>query len=175
MVRGTAEKGPRWTASYRYLWEQIPRATQRVTLTMRVHPRVQLGAEWNPEVDEVEPLLNAHVVTETRVRPALLVGTSSDRIGTPSGTAYYATLSKDLSPWLHWPVAPYAGISYGTYDDEARVVGGLSASLGEWFSAMLIWDGVELHPTATAEFGRFAVTALWVDTQAFGLSASAVW
>ncbi|HJQ98044.1 MAG TPA: hypothetical protein VJ826_06990 [Candidatus Polarisedimenticolaceae bacterium] len=139
---------------------------------MRVHPRLQLGVEWNPLVDEVNPLLNAHLVTETRTRPALIVGTSSDRIGTPSGTAYYATLSKDLSPWLDWPVAPYAGVSYGTFEDRARAIGGVSASLGGRFSSMLIWDGVNAHLSAGVELGRFNVTALLIDLEDPGLSAS---
>lgn len=142
---------------------------------MRVHPRIQLGVEWNRLVDEVNPLANVHAVTETRRRPALILGTSSDRIGTPSGTAYYATLSKDLSPWTTWPVAPYAGVSYGTYEDKARFIGGVNVSLGGRFSSLLIWDGVNFHPTATVELGRFTLTALWVDTENFGLSGSVVW
>ena len=139
---------------------------------MRVHPRLQLGVEWNPLVDEVNPLLNAHLMTETRHRPALIVGTSSDRIGTPSGTAYYATLSKDLSPWLRWPIAPYAGASYGTFEDRTRMIGGLSASLGGPFSALFIWDGVNAHLSAGVDLGRWNVTALLIDLEDPGLSAS---
>ena len=126
-------------------------------------------------MDEVNPLVNVHALFETDTRPALIIGTSSDRIGTPSGTAYYATLSKDLSRWLRWPVAPYAGVSYGTYEDRARVIGGINVSLGGRFSSLVIWDGVNLHPTATVELGRFSLTALWIDTESFGLSGSVVW
>ena len=38
-----------------------------------------------------------------------MFGTSSDRIGTPEGQAYYVTLSKDLSTVKDWPIAPYVG------------------------------------------------------------------
>ena len=137
-----------------------------------MHPRLQIGVEWNPRVDELNPLLNAHLMTETRTRPALIVGTSSDRIGTPSGTAYYATLSKDLSPWLKWPIAPYAGVSYGTFEDRARFIGGLSAALGGSFSGMFIWDGVNPHLSAGVDIGRWNLSALLIDLEDPGLSAS---
>lgn len=133
---------------------------------------MQIGVEWNPLVDEVNPLLNAHLMTETGVRPALIVGTSSDRIGTPSGTAYYGTLSKDLSPWLKWPVAPYAGVSYGTFEDKARFIGGVSASLGGPVSSMLIYDGVNMHLSVGADIGRFNVGGLLIDLEDPGLTAS---
>ena len=86
----------RWTAGIRLLTNQIPRAAVRMTLTYRVHPRLQLGLEYNPRAHEVAPLANLLVLTETKRRPALMLGTSSDRIGTPSGQSFYATFSKNL-------------------------------------------------------------------------------
>ena len=77
---------------------QIDRATLRTTLTYRFLGRFQAGVEYNPLSDGVSPLANLHLITETGSRPALIVGTSSDRIGTPRGQSYYFTLSKDLKP-----------------------------------------------------------------------------
>lgn len=124
-------------------------------------------------VDEVGPLVNWVAVRETAKRPALMFGVSSDRIGTPDGTAYFATVAKNLDTVLGWPIAPYVGLSYGTYDDELRLVGGLRADLGARVSLLAIHDGVNLHPAIDLflPHGQ-TVTFLWVDLQDFGVAYS---
>ncbi len=75
----------------------VPRAQFRNTLTYRLHPRLTTGVEFNPRAaepgDRVNPLANWVAMTETTQRPALIIGTSSDRIGTPRGQSFYATFS----------------------------------------------------------------------------------
>ncbi len=92
----------------------------RTTLTYKFHPRVQAGIEYNPRASEFKPLANILVLTETRRRPALMVGTSTDRIGTPSGQSFYATFSKNLQRETGLPIAPYVGVSYGTLRSPHR-------------------------------------------------------
>ncbi len=46
------------------------------------------------------------VLQETSDRPAVMLGTSSDRIGTPDGQAYFLTVAKDIERWVGLPVAP---------------------------------------------------------------------
>jgi len=82
------------------------------------------------------------------------VGTSSDRIGTPSGQSFYATVSKSLKHHTGLPFAPYVGIAYGTYEDRARVIGGLNISAGENWSSTILFDGVRVHPVLNYSFGR---------------------
>ncbi len=138
-------------------------------------PTLSLGIEYNPKADDVSPLANWVALAESRSRPAVIVGTSSDRIGTPEGQAYFVTLSKDLRSVNGWPLAPYAGVSYGTFDDRARVIGGLHARLGRGFSTTVIWDGVELHPTLEYRFlDRHALSLLWVATESLGVAYSSV-
>jgi hypothetical protein len=112
----------KWTFSARVIPGAIPRAQVRTTLTYRIHPRVTAGVEFNPRTegagDKVGPLINCVAVTETARRPALIVGTSSDRIGTPSGQSFYATFSKNLKREAGLPIAPYVGVAYGTYEDR---------------------------------------------------------
>lgn len=74
-----------------------------------------------------------------------MLGTSSDRIGTPRGRAYYATFAKDLEAISGLPIAPYAGVSYGTFDEELVGIGGLRVRWTESFSTTSMWDGHELH------------------------------
>ena len=144
-----------------------------MTFTYRVIPRLSLGVEYNPKVGEVGPLMNLVAVTETKFRPAVLFGISSDRIGTPNGTAYFGTVSKNLEDQLHWPVSPYIGVAYGTYEDDLDVIGGVYAGLGAGFSTTVLYDGRELHPTLAYRFlDRHVVTLLWVATQDVGLSYS---
>lgn len=156
----------------RVLAGQVPRAARRVTLVRRFGSRLQLGAEWNPGESEVGPLANMLLLPEGRRRPALIAGTSSDRIGTPSGRAYFVTASKNLEDLLGLPVAPYLGVSYGTYEDRARAIGGFELPLGE-ASLGFMHDGVNWHPSLSADLGAgFRVTVLAVDRRDPGVALS---
>ena len=104
-----------------------------------------MGVEWNPLDDDIGPLVNWRVQDETETRPALILGTSSDRIGTTSGRAYYATLSKDLESRTGLPVAPYIGTAFGEFEDEWELIGGMRIRWGERWSTTHLWDGVNLH------------------------------
>ena len=110
----------------RVLSNQIDRATWRNTLAYRLFPRLTVGVEYNPLDGDVGPLVNFVAVTETEKRPALILGTSSDRIGTPEGRSFYATFSKDLTESTGLPIAPYVGYSYGQFD----------ASVGSFFAPL---------------------------------------
>ena len=136
----------------RLLKGQVDRAAVRTTFIYRWHPRVHFGVEYNPLVGEVHPLLTLIPVTETHNRPAVIFGISSDRIGTPSGTSFYLTASKDLEHWTGLPIAPYAGIVYGTHEDKLRPIGGLNVRLPRNFTALFQFDGVKLHPGVTYTF-----------------------
>ena len=63
-------------------------------------PALSVGIEYNPLASDLQPLVNWIALKEGEKRPALIFGTSSDRIGTPEGQAYYFTFSKDLSTVL---------------------------------------------------------------------------
>ena len=128
---------------------QVDRAVLRTTLIYRWHPRVHVGIEYNPKVGEVHPLLTLIPVTETANRPAVIFGISSDRIGTPDGTSFYLTASKDLTHWTGLPIAPYAGIMYGTHEGRGRFIGGLNVRLTRNLTSLFQFDGVKLHPTLT--------------------------
>lgn len=131
----------------RFISDQIPRASVRTTFTYRLKPQLSVGIEYNPRADDVGLLVNWVALTETARRPALIVGTSSDRIGTPSGRSVYLTLSKDLSDPLRLPLAPYGGVALSTYEDRLLPIGGLHVRFPYNMSSLLIFDGVKVHPT----------------------------
>ncbi len=154
-MSGTEQQdGQRWTYGVRVISNVIERARWRNTLTYRFHPRLTAGVEYNPLADKVSPLANFVALTETHRRPALILGTSSDRIGTPSGQSFYATFSKNLKHPTGLPVAPYVGVAYGTFEDRLRVIGGLNITLDERWSSTILFDGVRVHPLVNYTRGR---------------------
>lgn len=93
----------------------------------------------------MRPLVNWRAIDETETTPALIFGTSSDRIGTSTGNAFTGVFTKDVEPWTGLPVSPYAGLYYGTQDDEFDFVGGLMVRYGETWSSYHMWDGRNFH------------------------------
>jgi hypothetical protein len=162
----------RWTWGLRLLSNQIPRAAVRTTLTYRFHRRLTAGIEYNPRAHEVAPIANFLVLTETRRRPALMFGTSSDRIGTPSGQSFYTTVSKNFREAIGLPISPYVGVAYGTYDDRLRPIGGLSISLGKGFSILTTFNGVNIHPLLNFSQGRHTMSLVMVKGRDPGVSYS---
>jgi hypothetical protein len=144
----------------------VDRARLRLTATYQVLPELSLGVEWNPQGrGDVGPLANWRVWEETARRPALILGTSSDRIGSEFGRAGYATLSKDLEAWTGLPLAPYAGVAWGSFDDRWREVLGLRVRYGQRWSSTHLWDGFNLHHLLDYAFDSGASLGLVVAEQ----------
>lgn len=123
----------------------VDRARLRFTATFALTDRLSVGLEANPKDDDYGVLANWRVFDETKTRPALILGTSSDRIGTTSGRAYYATLSKDLEAWTGLPIGPYFGAAWGEFDDELVAIGGLRVRWAERWASTHLWDSENLH------------------------------
>lgn len=125
----------------------VDRAKLRTTLSYQFAPTFSAGIEINPLASDVGPIANWLALPETDDAPGLIFGTSSDRIGTTHGRAIYGTLSKDLEGWTGLPIAPYAGLSFGTFDDELVGIGGLMIRWTDELSTTSLWDGHNLHHT----------------------------
>ena len=171
-MSGAGENEYRWTYGVRLIANQIDRATWRNTLTYRFHPRLTAGVEYNPLAGKASPLANLVVVTETHQRPAIIVGTSSDRIGTPFGQSFYATVSKSLKHHTGLPISPYAGVAYGTFDQRTRAIGGLNIAFDESWSSTILFDGVRVHPILNYTFGRHQFGAIFERGRNPGFSYS---
>src|SRR5688500_3704265 len=172
-VRGTSD-GRRWEISYRFLEDQVDRATHRIVVMRQWTPAFKAGIEFNPLVDEVGFVANWRLLGETARRPALILGTSSDRIGTSSGQAYYATVAKSLERELGVPLAPYAGVSWSEADERFLFPFGASVSLTDRVSAMLQNDGVHTHGSFTLALGpNWSVTFLAIRLEDPGVTFGA--
>ena len=162
----------RWTFSSRFIAHQIKRASVRTTLTYRLVPTLTAGVEYNPRAGKVSPLANWLAIPETKNAPAVILGTSSDRIGTPSGQSFYATASKNLKRETKLPIAPYFGIAYGTYENRFRPIGGVSVGFTEQFTSLIIVDGVHVHPLLNYSYKRHAFSFILVRGRDPGVSYS---
>lgn len=139
---------------------------------VRVLPTLRLGLEWNPGENELGPLVNWVAITETGTRPALMFGTSSDRIGTPEGRAYFATLSKGFGRVAGIPLEGYAGLSHGTFEHETLPIAGLTLGIARSLSTRLIYDGEALHVALETSIGAHELGALLVDGEHPGVTWS---
>ncbi|MCA1603369.1 MAG: hypothetical protein LC776_17595, partial [Acidobacteria bacterium] len=44
--------------------------------------------------------------------------------------------------------------AYGTYEDRARIIGGLNITVDEHWSSTILFDGVRVHPLVNYTKGR---------------------
>ena len=131
-----------------------------------MNPDLQLGVEYNPLGEDVGLLANWRVLRESKSTPAIMVGTSSDRIGTPRGRAYYMTVSKEVADDL----GVYVGVMYGEHENKIRIPAGVSYRFDDKWSALFAYDGVNGHPMVTYSWDRYNLTFLMVGSKYPGLS-----
>ncbi len=130
-----------------------------------------VGVEFNLEVEEIGPLVTWFLTTESHRRPAIFLGTSSDRIGSPEGRqSYYATIAKHAP---HLPVSAYVTINYSEWDYAFNLPFGVTGWIGENFSIQPMYDGQRTHLTVNYSTGRFGASLLWVWLENAGISLSA--
>lgn len=157
-------------ASLRYVDTTVDRARWRATANVRVIPTLQLGVEFNVAVEEVNPLVTWFLTTEQHRRPALFLGTSSDRIGSPKGAqSYYLTVAKH-APRL--PVSAYVSLNYSEWDEGFNVPFG--ATFGSWYglSVRPMYDGERSHLMLNLDHASATVSLLWVWLEQAGVSVS---
>ena len=159
-----------WTFSVRYIDSDVDRPRWRTTANYRVRPTLQLGIEWNPAVNEVGPLVTWFVMTETETRPAMFLGTSSDRIGSPEGTqSYYLTMAKYL-PQVR--TSPYVSLNYSEWDEGFNVPFGANVELGGGLSLQPMYDGNRMHLLGMYATERASFTLIWAWLESFGAAVS---
>lgn len=160
----------KWSVSLRYVDLELDRPRWRSTVNYSFHPRLTLGVEINPAADEIGPLATLFLKTETDRWPALFLGTSSDRIGSPKGDqSYYLTASKHHSTW---PVSAYASLNYSEWDDGVNVPFGVEVELPRGFSVRPMYDGQRTHLTFNYGRQRWGASLLWVWLERLGLAVS---
>lgn len=116
----------------------------------------------------MSPLVTLFLLTEGEQRPALFLGTSSDRIGSPEGEqSYYATASKYI-PLLRTSV--YAGVNYSEWDAAVNYPAGFAVDLGKGFSLRPMYDGQRTHLLLNFFTERYGLSLMYVWLERPGLS-----
>ncbi len=110
------------------------------------------------------------LLTETETRPALFLGTSSDRIGSPAGEqSYFATISKYI-PRLR--ISFYGSLNYSEWDEKLNVPFGVGVELGKGFSFRPMYDGDRGHLMLNYFAAQYGVSVIYVWLETMGLSLS---
>jgi len=162
-VRGGGDiAAHRWTYGVRVLANQIDRATWRNTLVYRFTPDFQAGVEYNPLDNDVGPLANWRIVRETARQPTVTLGTSSDRIGTPDGRAYFALVAKHVRVSDRVGVSPYAGVMWSEFDERFRAPFGASIELGDHWTVTPMFDGHAYHQMIGYGWDRYSASLVLV-------------
>ena len=137
-------------------------------MSYRFSPTLQAGVEVNSAVGEVGPIANWFALTENDTRPAVIFGTSSDRIGSPEGKqAYYVTISKQIG---QLPIAPYFSLNYSETDRGLNVPVGASILIGNQLVLTPMYDGHASHTVLTWSGKRESVSLIAAWNRRFGVS-----
>ncbi|NNE44046.1 MAG: hypothetical protein HKN12_07540 [Gemmatimonadetes bacterium] len=137
-------------------------------MNYRIHPRLQIGVEYNPGEQEVGPLLTWFILPERHGVPGVFFGTSSDRIGTDEGQqSYYLTAVKGL-PWF--PASVYATLNYSEADEGFSFPFGATFDLSHGFSVRPMYDGDRSHLMASYGTNWWSVSLLYVWWEEPGIS-----
>lgn len=154
--------------SGRYVDTDVERARWRFTANYRVLDSLQLGVEFNAVVEEINLLVTWFLITETERAPAVLLGTSSDRIGSPEGAqAYYATASKSFSGL---GLSTYLSLNYSEWDDGFNVPFGAAKEIGLGFATRYMYDGQRSHALLDYNLDHVGVSLMWVWLETFGVA-----
>jgi hypothetical protein len=148
----------------------LDRPRWRATGNYRIHQRLQIGLEYNPQAKEIGPLFSLFLFTETERRPALFLGTSSDRIGSPAGKqSYFATVSKYVPACR---ASFYASLNYSEWDAEFNAPFGASVEFGKGISVRWMYDGDRQHGMLNYYASRYGVSVMYVWLDTMGLTFS---
>ncbi len=146
----------------------MDRPRWRFTIHYRLHQRLQVGAEINPAAAEIGPLFSLFILTESAWRPALFIGTSSDRIGSPEGTqSYFLTAAKFLPVAL---LSIYASLNYSEWDEGFNFPFGVNFEMGRGFSTRYMFDGDRSHVLLNYFGNRCGISLMYIWLETFGIS-----
>lgn len=148
----------------------MERPRWRFTANYKIFDRLQIGAEINPKAKEIGPLFTLFLLKETDKIPALFVGTSSDRIGSPSGKqSYYLTGSKYFDLLRS---SFYASVNYSEWDEEINFPYGANIEIWNEFSVTPMFDGDRSHLMLNYFADTYGVSLMYVWYEKLGVSIS---
>lgn len=157
-----------WNFSGRYVDTGLERPRWRFTANYRLLPRLQVGVELNAAAKEIGPLATLYLLLENHGRPAVFLGTSSDRIGSPKGTqSYYLTVAKHIP---RTPLSFYASLNYSEWDEEFNFPFGMNITLPKSFSLRPMYDGARSHLMLSQQYRQLSASVIYVWYERVGMA-----
>lgn len=158
-----------WTVSYRFVATPDESAQHRFVVDYRVTPNLSIGIERAGGASGVGsypafgndpygymrdsnanapimPRLTWFVTPETASTPSLTVGFTSDRLSTPRGQAYFATISKSIPDS---PIAVFVSTKYSNFDGRVAFPFGFNWTIDQNWTLQTINDGDYTHMLLT--------------------------
>lgn len=161
---------PRFQFSARWIPEKPDSGEQYLSGAVFVHPRLALGVNYRPLVDEFAFTTTVLALTETRTRPGIVLGTDVDEFDDVASRHYFGMVAKNVGRWQEVNVAPYVGAAYVEEIDELRGIGGLNLRYERW-STLLQYSGVNTHLTLSYLLpGNQTVSLIAFDLDLLGLA-----
>lgn len=140
----------------------------RFNAAYRITPRFQAGIEYNPVVNEIVPTANWILNRASPRLPLVVLGTSSDRIGSKEGThAYFLTLAQGI-PRLR--LAPYFSVNYSETDRGLNFPFGVNIALGGQWDLLPMNDGRRSHLILTYKEKNWNISLIAVYLKHPGVS-----
>ncbi len=123
---------------------------------------LSLGLDYRPKTDDAGFLATWRALPETKTRPALIFGTSTDDFDDITSQSVYGTVSKNLGEWQDIAFSPYVGATYIFELGELRPVGGVNLRRGR-FSSLFMYSGKDPHMSLswTWQSGQTVSFVLW--------------
>lgn len=122
-------------------------------------------------VGEWGPVATWFPIRESARWPAVFLGTSSDRIGSPEGKrAYYLTLAKNLE-WV--PLSLYGTLNYSEWEEGWNFPFGANLEPIPRITIQPMYDGRRPHLLGTYSLERANATILWAWLERVGMAFSA--
>lgn len=189
---GANGKPTPWTLSYRYVGTSEVASRHRFSIDHMITPNLSVGLERSGSDSSVMPtstlsdgffnyLKNSDgdspvlpratwfASPERPNHPSVTFGFASDRLSTPRGQAFFATIAKSI-PKV--PVTPFVSVKTNTYGGRTVFPFGVNWYLPNNMALQAINDGDYSHLLLTKVLGTTSVSLLYARTQYWGMVVS---
>ncbi len=140
-------------------------------LTYQLLDNLRVGVDYRPNSGDVTPKANLRLWSETKTRPALILGASNDDFGDIDSYGYSGVLAKHLKSFDKLHISGYAGAVYIDDLNSLRGVGGVRASYEDWSSSFM-FSGLQEHFSVTRSFPSHSVSFILFDLENPGIGYS---
>ena len=164
----------RWTLDY-MLTDNLSIGIERAGSDSRVGPTTSIDDglfDWLRDSDgdaTILPRATWFVTPDRENHPSLTVGFASDRLSTPRGQAFFATVGKSIP---ESPFTPFVSVKTNTFEGRTVFPFGVNYYMNDGWAIQAINDGDYSHVLLTKMLTSASVSLLYARTQYWGFSVA---